>query len=83
VLIVRHTSRTRTDIHVEGDHSQAVVMPHAWPDSHRPWDATVAALKQHHCCARFTLPGFDIGSDPRPTTLDAMCEWLQAGDGVR
>lgn len=63
-------------IHVEGDHPHAVVMLHGWPDSFRLWDATVAALMPRYRCVRFSLPGFDLATGPRPTSLDAMCAWL-------
>lgn len=66
------------DIHVTGNHPHTVVMLHGWPDSFRLWDATVAVLGQNYRCVRFTLPGFDIETDPRPTSLDDMCKWLLA-----
>lgn len=66
------------DIHCEGEHAHTVVMLHGWPDSYRLWDATVLALRERYRCVRFTLPGFDTARGPRPTSLDAMCEWLKA-----
>lgn len=51
-------------------------MLHGWPDTYRLWDTTVAQLKNHYCCVRFTLPGFDTGLPARATSLDEMCEWL-------
>lgn len=53
------------EIHFEGDGAQTVVMLHGWPDSYRLWDSTVEALKDRFCCARFTLPGFDLARAPR------------------
>jgi pimeloyl-ACP methyl ester carboxylesterase len=65
------------ELHFEGDHPHTVVMVHGWPDSYRLWDSTVAALKDHYCCVRFTLPGFDTAAPARMTSLDDMCELLQ------
>lgn len=64
------------EILFEGDHPHTVVMVHGWPDSHRLWDGTVHALKEHYCCVRFTLPGFDLAAPAHATSLDDMCEWL-------
>ncbi len=47
------------DIHLDGTGPSTVLMLHGWPDTHRLWDATVAALQDRHRCVRFTLPGFD------------------------
>ena len=37
-------------IHIEGppEAADTVVMIHGWPDTHRLWDRTVAALKDQH-----------------------------------
>src|SRR5664279_3454497 len=53
------------DVFVEGEGEQTVVMVHGWPDTYRLWDAQVDALKAHHRCGRFTLPGFDVGQRHR------------------
>ena len=66
------------EVFVEGDGPQAVVMIHGWPDTHRLWDGTVAALQDRHRCVRFTLPGFDRLQAPRPTSLDAMTQLFAA-----
>jgi cis-3-alkyl-4-acyloxetan-2-one decarboxylase len=47
-----------TEVHVEGTGPDTVIMVHGFPDTHRLWDGTVAALKDRYQCARFTLPGF-------------------------
>ena len=65
------------EIHFEGDHPQTVVMLHGWPDSYRLWDKTVESLKDHYCCVRFTLPGFDVAAPARATSLDDMCGLLR------
>jgi cis-3-alkyl-4-acyloxetan-2-one decarboxylase len=73
---VTQVSIQGVDIHREGDHPHTVVMLHGWPDSYRLWDATVQALRDRYRCVRFTLPGFEPALGARPTSLDAMCEWL-------
>jgi cis-3-alkyl-4-acyloxetan-2-one decarboxylase len=57
------------DVHVEGEGAETIVMLHGWPDTYRLWDAQVAALSGAYRCARFTLPGFEPGKPPRPTSL--------------
>jgi cis-3-alkyl-4-acyloxetan-2-one decarboxylase len=52
------------DVFVDGEGPQTLVMVHGWPDTHRLWDAQVAALRDRWRCVRFTLPGFD-GAHPR------------------
>jgi pimeloyl-ACP methyl ester carboxylesterase len=49
------------EVIVEGQGPKTIVMIHGWPDTHRLWDAQVAALKEHYRCVRFTFPGFDAG----------------------
>lgn len=61
-----------TDIHVEGEGAEAIVMIHGWPDTYRLWDDQVAALKPHVRCIRFTLPGFDINQVRRAYSLDEL-----------
>lgn len=60
----------------EGQGPRTIVMVHGWPDTHRLWDQTVAALKGQYRCVRFTLPGFDLGAPPRPTALADMSALL-------
>lgn len=57
------------DVHIEGEGADTIVMLHGWPDTYRLWDAQVAALRGTYRCARFTLPGFEPGKPPRPTSL--------------
>ncbi len=52
------------DVHVEGSGTEALLMVHGWPDTHRLWDSQVEHLKDRYRCIRFTLPGFD-GAQPR------------------
>ncbi len=48
-----------TDVYVDGQGPQTLVMIHGWPDTYHLWDGTVAALQTHYRCVRFTLPGFE------------------------
>jgi len=66
------------DVFVEGEGEQTVVMVHGWPDTYRLWDAQVDALKAHHRCGRFTLPGFDVGQPHRAVSLARMTALLEA-----
>jgi pimeloyl-ACP methyl ester carboxylesterase len=54
-----------------------LVMIHGWPDTHRLWDATVAALKERYRCIRFTLPGFDLSRKGRAYSLDEVIETIR------
>ena len=53
------------DIHIDGAGSETLVMVHGWPDTHRLWDASVAALQDRFFCVRFDLPGYDLSKPPR------------------
>lgn len=62
---------------VEGAGPKAIVMVHGWPDTHRLWDAQVAALKDRYRCVRFTLPGFDLSQPKRVYALDEVVGTLR------
>jgi len=64
-----------TDVWLQGQGDEVILMLHGWPDTRALWDGTVAALQDRATCARFTLPGFESG--PEVTRLDDMCELLQ------
>jgi cis-3-alkyl-4-acyloxetan-2-one decarboxylase len=66
------------EVHVDGDGDDVIVMLHGWPDNHRLWDATVAALKDHHRCVRFTLPGFDRSRPLQGFSLDEVVGTVRA-----
>jgi pimeloyl-ACP methyl ester carboxylesterase len=66
------------DIWIDGTGPSTVLMLHGWPDTHRLWDATVAALQDRHRCVRFTLPGFDPALPPRPTSVADMTALIAA-----
>jgi len=54
-----------TDVIIEGDGDETIVMIHGWPDTYRLWDAQAAFFKDRYRCVRFTLPGFDIDKPRR------------------
>ena len=64
------------DVFIEGEGSDALVMIHGWPDTHRLWDSSVQAIKPFFRCVRFTLPGFDLDKPPRATSLAQMTALL-------
>lgn len=61
---------------VQGE-GKAIVMIHGWPDTHRLWDAQVAALRERYRCVRFTLPGFDRSRPKRAYSLDELVEAIR------
>ncbi len=63
------------DILIEGS-GEPVVLLHGWPDTHRLWDAQVAALQGRYRCIRFTLPGFDPAAARRPYTLAEVVDFI-------
>jgi cis-3-alkyl-4-acyloxetan-2-one decarboxylase len=63
-----------TEVWLQGQGDETLLMLHGWPDTHTLWDGTVAALQDRAVCARLTLPGFESG--PQALSLDAMCEHL-------
>lgn len=65
------------EVFVEGEGSDAIVMLHGWPDTHRLWDDQVEFLKKEHRCIRFTLPGFDIAGPRQAKSLDALVDTLK------
>lgn len=64
-----------TDVWLQGQGDEVVLMLHGWPDTRALWDGTVAALQDRYTCARLTLPGFETG--PSATSLDDICQLLQ------
>ena len=64
------------EVHVEGEGAETIVMVHGWPDTYRLWNPVVAGLKDRYRCLRFTLPGFDPGTErrvyPLPELIDAL-----------
>lgn len=65
------------DVHIEGEGAETILMLHGWPDTHKLWDAQVAALGSEYRCARFTLPGFDLGKPRRPCSLEEMTALIE------
>ncbi|MCE2782903.1 alpha/beta fold hydrolase [Limnohabitans sp.] len=64
-----------TDVWLQGQGDEVILMLHGWPDTRALWDGTVAALQDRATCARLTLPGFESG--PAVTRLDDMCQLLR------
>ena len=65
------------EVIVEGAGAKSIVMVHGWPDTHRLWDAQVAALSERYRCVRFTLPGFEPAAAKRAYSLDEIVETLR------
>lgn len=61
-----------TEVLIDGEGPQTVVMLHGWPDTPALWDATVAALAPEWRCVRFHLPGFDLSRGPRPMSQEQI-----------
>eukprot|EP01032_Pedospumella_encystans_P025632 gene25632-28962_t len=64
-----------TEVWLQGEGDEVILMLHGWPDTRALWDGTVAALQDRATCARLTLPGFETG--PSATSLDDMCRLLR------
>lgn len=64
------------EVLVEGDGVESILLLHGWPDTHRLWDAQVAALRGQYRCLSFTLPGFEPGAR-RSSTLDGVIETIR------
>ena len=64
-----------TEVVLQGEGDEVILMLHGWPDTRALWDGTVAALQGQFVCARLTLPGFETG--PSATRLDDMCHLLR------
>jgi pimeloyl-ACP methyl ester carboxylesterase len=63
-------------VQAEGTGPEVLLMLHGWPDTHRLWDAQVAAFAARFRCVRFTLPGFEPSTPPDPASLDRIVELL-------
>ncbi|KQS00564.1 hypothetical protein ASG12_06700 [Williamsia sp. Leaf354] len=65
------------DVHIDGpDDAPTIVMVHGWPDTFRLWESQVAALRDSYRCARFTLPGFELGAPRRSHSVDEIAETM-------
>jgi pimeloyl-ACP methyl ester carboxylesterase len=64
-----------TEVWLQGQGDEVILMLHGWPDTRVLWDGTVAALRGRATCAGLTLPGFETG--PAATSLDDMCQLLR------
>jgi len=70
-----------TDVHVDGEGGETIVMVHGWPDTYRLWDAQVRYLKAKYRCIRFTLPGFDETRPRRAYSVDEVTNFI--GEVIR
>lgn len=65
------------DVRIDGPaDAPPIVLLHGWPDTLQLWDGTVAALSRHYRCIRFTLPGFDLTSPARATSVARMAQLI-------
>ncbi len=64
-----------TEVWLQGQGQEVVLMLHGWPDTRALWSSTVTALADRYTCARLTMPGFESG--PKVTSLDDMCQLLR------
>ncbi len=64
-----------TEVWLQGEGDEVILMLHGWPDTRALWDGTVAALQDRATCARLTLPGFESGA--AATSLDDMGHLLR------
>ena len=65
-----------TEVLLQGQGDQVILMLHGWPDTRALWDDTVLALRTDHVCARLTLPGFTRGP-VSAISLDEMNQFLR------
>jgi len=65
-----------TEVHIDGQGDETLVMLHGWPDTWHLWDAQVAALQDRYRCVRFTWPGFDASQPRRARSLDELVAHL-------
>ena len=65
-----------TEVFVQGQGEQTIVMLHGWPDTHRVWDRTVQVLQGQYRCVRFTFPGFEGPSVGAARSLDQITALL-------
>ena len=50
-----HIEVNGTDVWLQGQGDEVILMLHGWPDTRVLWDGTVAALQDRATCARLTL----------------------------
>lgn len=67
-----------TEVLIEGEGRQALVMIHGWPDTRALWTPQVAHFRDRFRCVRFTLPGFDPADRRRALGPAAMAAHIAA-----
>lgn len=66
-----------TEVLIDGQGEQVLVMVHGWPDTYRLWDRQVAHFASRYRCARFTLPGFNNRHPRRAYSLQQIVSLLK------
>lgn len=61
-----------TEVYINGDGKEVLVMIHGWPDTHEIWSNQVAFFKNDFKCVTFTLPGFEKGDNIKYTLDDII-----------
>lgn len=67
-----------TEVVVEGEGPETLVMVHGWPDTLALWSPQVERFAPKRRCVRFTLPGFDLRRPRRALSLAQMTAHLAA-----
>jgi pimeloyl-ACP methyl ester carboxylesterase len=47
-----------TQVYIEGNGQDTIVMLHGWPDTHELWQQQIDCFKDNYVCVSFTMPGF-------------------------
>lgn len=71
-----------TDVHLEGEGSEVLIMIHGWPDTAELWQNQVNYFKNDFICVTFTLPGFAPGDKGKYTLDDFVQKIADVADKV-
>ncbi|TKB00726.1 alpha/beta hydrolase [Alteromonas portus] len=63
-----------TEVIIDGDGNDTILMIHGWPDNSEIWNNQVAAFRTHFRCVRFTLPGFSSTDTCISPSLEELIE---------
>lgn len=61
-----------TEVYIDGEGKETIVMIHGWPDTHEIWDKQVAFFKKNYTCVTFTLPGFTKNDNHKYTLEETV-----------
>ena len=67
-----------TQVHIEGQGEQTILMLHGWPDTYRLWQPQVDILKSDYRCVRFSLPGYEDKQSRTLYTLEQIVTLIDA-----